>query len=177
MLYELTQKVCIFCVTNAPNANTIARFLALTQRRMKHPTSQQKHDILIHCESRRTNETEVNVAASHGVITTRKTIWKWRLQWNRTPQSLERKDGSGRVPLLTPTEISRHIRAPLLAANRSHRAINYTTLLPEVQRKTGKKIALRTLQDYGKQRLQAQFKHTRKRTADEGQYIYRDESE
>jgi hypothetical protein len=134
---------------------------------MKRPTAQQKHDILIHCESRRAHETEVDVAAAHGVTTTRETIWIWRLRWNRTPPSLERKKGSGKAPLLTPAEVSRHIRAPILAANRAHRVVTYPTLLPEVQRKTGKNLALRTLQDYGKQRLQARVKHTRKRTADE----------
>jgi hypothetical protein len=137
---------------------------------MKQPTSQQKHDILIHCESRRTNESEADVAAAHGVSTTRETISRWRSRWNHTPASLERKEGSGKVPLLTPAEVSRHIRAPLLAANRSHRAISYSKLLPEVQRKTGKNLALRTLQDYGKQQLQVRSKHTRKRTADERQY-------
>lgn len=136
---------------------------------MKHLTAQQKHDILIHCRSHDTNQTDVDIAAAHGVITTPKTIFNWRRRWNGTPQSLERNEGSGRAPILTPSEISRHIRAPILAANRSHRSINYTTLLPEIQRKTGKKLALRTLQNYGKEKLQIQFKHTRKRTVDERQ--------
>jgi hypothetical protein len=40
-------------------------------------------------------------------------------------------------------------------------------LLPEVQRKTGKRFALRTLQHYGKEELRIKSRPTKKRTADE----------
>ncbi len=134
---------------------------------MKQLTAQQKHDILIHCESRRADQTECDVAALHGATVDRKTIWRWRARWDRTPHSLERHAGTGATPILTPAEVSRHVRAPILAANRAHRAVSYTKLLPEVRRKTGKAIALRTLQQIGKQQLNAAARHTRKRTADE----------
>lgn len=137
---------------------------------MKQLTAQQKHDILVHCDARRPGETEVEIARLHGVSVGRTTIWKWRQRWNRTVQSLERHEGSGGTPILTPSEVSRHVRAPILAANRAHRAISYTTLLPEVKRKTGKKIALRTLQRTGKEQLGAKFKHRIKRTRHERQY-------
>jgi transposase len=137
---------------------------------MPHLTAQHKHDILIHCESRRADQTEADVAALHGAAVTRETIWRWRRRWNRTPQSLGHASVSGRPRILTPSEVSRHVRAPILAANRAHRAMSYTTLLPEVQRKTGKKIALRTLQRTGKEQLGATFKHRIKRTREERQY-------
>lgn len=66
-------------------------------------------------------------------------------------------------------EVSRHVRAPILAANRAHRAVSYTQLLPEVRRKTGKPITLRTLQRTGKQQLKAKAKTTLKRTREERQ--------
>jgi hypothetical protein len=71
--------------------------------------------------------------------------------------------------VLTRAEVSRHIRAPILAANRAHRAVSYTRLLPEVQRKTRKQISIQTLRRYGKQELGVKQKHTKKRTADESE--------
>jgi hypothetical protein len=94
----------------------------------------------------------------------------WHDRWDGTPISLKRKAGTGKAPLLSRAEVSRHVRAPILAANRAHRAISYPDLLPEVQRKTGKQIALRTLRDYGKEALGVKSKHTKKRTADESEH-------
>ncbi len=142
---------------------------------MKQLTAQQKHDILIHCESRRADQTECDVAALHGGTVDRATIWRWRSRWDRTPHSLEHAPTPGRPRTLTSAEISRHVRAPILAANRAHRAVSYTKLLPEVRRKTGKAIALRTLQQTGKEQLNVAAKHTRKRTADERQCIHTSE--
>lgn len=136
------------------------------------PTAQQKHDILIHCESRLPNLSEVEVARLHGVIVNRATIWNWKQKWNRTPQSLEHKKGAGRPHILTPAEISRHIRAPILAANRAHRAIHYSDLLASVQSKTRKKITLRTIQRTGQKELGIRERITRKRTSQESKCIH-----
>jgi hypothetical protein len=136
---------------------------------MKQLTAQQKHDILIHCEHRQQGESEVDIAALHGATVTRETIWKWRQRWNHTPHSLEHKGGAGRPRILTREEVSRHVRAPILAANRSHTAVSSTKILPLVRQKTRKKIALRTLQQVGKEQLQAKSRTTRKRTKEEGQ--------
>lgn len=135
-----------------------------TTTNMPQPTAQQKHDILVHCQSRRASDSEVDVAAQHGVTVTRQTLYNWRRQWNGTRESLEHKKGAGRPPLLTPSEVSRHIRAPILAANRAQRAIHYPDVLQQIQTKTGKKIALRTLQHYGKEKCQAKERTTHKRT-------------
>ena len=59
------------------------------------------------------------------------------------------------------------VRAPILAANRAHRAIHYTVLLPRVQAATGKQISIRTLRDYSKQELGGKQKRSKKRTAEE----------
>jgi transposase-like protein len=133
---------------------------------MPQPTPQQKHSILVHCRSRRAGKSEVDVAAQHGVTVTRETISRWRRRWNGTSQSLQHKSGAGRPRTLTPSEVSRHVRAPILAANRAHKAVSYTMLLPSVQQKTRKKIALRTLRDFGEQQLGVNSMASRKRTSD-----------
>lgn len=68
---------------------------------------------------------------------------------------------------LTAAQVSRHVRAPILAANRAHRAISYTELLPKVREKTGTQISLRSLQRYGKEELGAKQRRSKKRTAAE----------
>jgi transposase len=140
-------------------------------------SAQQKHDILIHCESRPQGVSEVAIAALHGATVSRATIWNWRQRWNHTPQSLEHAAVAGRPSTLTPLEISRHVRTPILAANRTHHAVSYTKLLPQVKRKTGKELSLRTLQRTGKEKLGVEAKHTKKRTADESKCIHIHESE
>jgi hypothetical protein len=142
---------------------------------MPHLTAQRKHDILIHCDSRRPDQTEQDVAALHGVTIGRTTLWEWRQRWDGTPQSLERHAGSGATPILTPAEVSRHVRAPILAANCAHRAVSYTKLLLEVRRKTGKAVSIQTLRRVGHEQLGIAAKHTRKRTADERQCIHTSE--
>lgn len=82
----------------------------------------------------------------------------WLQRWDGSAASLERKQGSGRARVLSAAQVSRHVRAPLLAANRAHRAIHYTDLLPSVRQKTGKQLSLRSLQRYGKEELGAKQK-------------------
>ena len=65
--------------------------------------------------------------------------------------------------------MSRHIRAPILAANRAHRAIHYTELLPQVQQATGKQLSIQTLRRYGKEELGVKQKRGVKRTANESE--------
>jgi hypothetical protein len=162
------RKESIFLRHRRPDFPCRHALAARSRRTMPQLSAQRKHDILLRCESRRADQSDVDVAGLCGVTASRQTIWRWRSRWNHTPQSLEHAPVLGRPRTLTPSEVSRHVRAPILAANRAHRAISYTKLLPEVRRKTGKPIALRTLQEIGKQQLDAQAKATRKRTRQEG---------
>ena len=130
-------------------------------------TAIAKHHILIHCQSRGRGETDVSIARRHGVVVSSQTIRNWRSRWDGTPQSLERADTAGRPHILTQSQIQRYISAPILAANREHRAINYSTLLRQIREKTGKSISLRTLQRIGKKELGIRWKHTQIRTKQE----------
>jgi hypothetical protein len=136
---------------------------------MSHLSAEAKHHILLEYTPRDTSRSFSALARRHAVKGRERTIRRWHQRWNGTVHSLERKEGSGKARTLTAAEVSRHIRAPILAANRTHRAIHYTDLLPEVQRKTGKEISLRSLQQYGKEELAIKQKHTKKRTAGESE--------
>lgn len=133
-------------------------------------TPELKHHIL---QQHSTNPDECSFAAlaqRYGVKGGRKVVRDWWLAWDGTSASLQRKEGSGKQPLLSTAQIRRHIATPIRAANRAHRAISYTSLLPQVQAATGKQLSLRTLQDYGKKELGGKQASTRKRTAHESEY-------
>ena len=100
----------------------------------------------------------------------KRTVQRWHERWDGSPASLEEQSRTGRPRVLSRAQVSRHVRAPILAANRAHRAIRYSELLPRVQAATGQQLSLRSLQRYGKQELGAKQKHTKKRTAAESEY-------
>jgi len=135
-----------------------------------HLSADTKHHILLEYVPRDTTRSFNALATRHHIAGGSSTIVRWHQRWDGTVQSLQRKKGSGKARTLTRAEVNRHIRAPILAANRAARAIHYTDLLPKVQQKTRKQIALRTLQQYGKEELGVKQKHTRKRKADECEY-------
>jgi hypothetical protein len=138
-----------------------------TQSTMAQLSSQTKHHILLEYRPHSPTHSFSALAATHGVAGGKRTIMRWHKQWNGTAQSLEHRKGAGRPRVLSRVQVTRHVRTPILAANRSHRPIHYTSLLPKAQQKTHKQISIRTLRRYGQQQLHVKQKHTTKRTADE----------
>jgi len=135
-----------------------------------HPyTPQQKHTILSHyCAGSRDANFRA-LARRFAVEGGGRTIERWHQRWDGTPQSLEHKQGAGRPRVLSKKEVQQYVRAPILRANRAHKAVHYPPLLTAVRTKTGKQIKLRTLQDYGKRELGVEQRRGRKRTADESE--------
>ena len=131
---------------------------------MPHLTAEAKHHILLEYTPRDTTHSFNALARRHGVKGGKRTLIRWHQRWDGTAASLEQHQRSGRPRTLTPAEVSRHIRAPVLAANRAHRAIHYPDIWRQVETKTGKKITLRTVQRTGKDTLAIKERTTRKRT-------------
>ena len=78
-------------------------------------------------------------ASPHSLLATQCKEERVVRRWHRngSAASLERRAASGKAPVLSRAQVSCHVRAPILAANRAHRAIHYTELLPAVRQKTG----------------------------------------
>jgi hypothetical protein len=91
----------------------------------------------------------------------------WYQRWNGTVQSLQPHHSTGRPRALTPSHVSRDIRAPLLAANRSHRAVHYTTLLDSARARSGTRVSIQTVRRMGQQALHAKQRRTVRRTSRE----------
>jgi hypothetical protein len=132
-------------------------------------TPQQKHRILTHYRAGERGAGFKALARRFAVAGGATLVSQWHARWDGTPASLQEQQRSGRPRLLSAAEVSRHVRAPILAANRAHRAISYPQLLPQVQLKTGKQLSLRSLQRYGKEMAGATAKATKKRTAVESE--------
>ena len=96
-------------------------------------------------------------------------IRHWHDRWDGSAASLKRNAGTGKERALSSRQVQQHIRKPILTANRKHRPISYTQLLPSVQAATGSQLSLRTLQRYGKEELRVKSKATKKRTAVESE--------
>lgn len=134
---------------------------------MPHLSAEAKHHILLEYTPHSPTHGFPALAARHAVAGGARTVQRWLERWDGTPASLEEQPRTGRPRVLNKAEVSRQVRAPILAANRAHRAIHYTDLLPEVRQKTGKELSLRSLQRYGKEELGAKQRRGKKRTADE----------
>lgn len=134
-------------------------------------TPQLKHHILSQYQSHSHQDSYETLAVRYNVAGGGSTIRKWHDKWNGTPESLERKKGSGRHRLLTRTQVYRYISQPIIKKNRHHRPVHYTQLLPSVRANINyADISLRTIQREGKQ-LQIKKKRGMKRTSAESQYV------
>jgi hypothetical protein len=122
-----------------------------------------KHHILLEYSPYDRNHSFAALARRHNINGGGAVVRCWHSQWNGTVFSLRRKLGSGRPRILSRAQVQQHVAKPILAANRAHRAISYTQLLPQVRDRTGTNIALRTLQRYGKKEVRARWQHTIKR--------------
>ena len=134
---------------------------------MPHISAEVKHHILLEYAPHDTSRSLAALAARHAVKGGERTLRNWLRRWNGSAASLERKAGSGKARALSRAEVSHHIRAPILAANRAHRAIHYSDLLPRVRAATGAEVSLRTVQRYGEAELGAKQHKGIKRTAEE----------
>lgn len=133
-------------------------------------SAEAKHHILLEYSPYDRNHSFAALARRHNIAGGGAVVRCWHSQWNGTVSSLTRKLGSGRPRILSRAQVQQHVANPILAANREHRAISYTQLLPQVRDRTGKHLALRTLQQYGKEEVRARWKHTIKRVIAEREY-------
>lgn len=137
---------------------------------MPHLSAEAKHHILLDYAPRSSTDGLTALARRHDIRGGKRTLRNWLQQWDGSAESLKRKPGSGKARVLNRAQVSRHVRAPILAANRAHRAISYAELLPLVRQRTDTEVSLRSLQRYGREELGAMQRRSKKRTAAESEY-------
>ena len=139
---------------------------------MPHLSPKQKHNILKLYTPNDRNHSFESLARHYFIKGGNRVLQNWYRQWNGTPQSLERKRGSGRPKLLTSKQVKDYIQIPIRNKNRSSVPVHYPDLLPSITEKTGKKFSLRTLRRIGHDQLGAKQKRTNKRTAAESKHTH-----
>jgi hypothetical protein len=136
---------------------------------MPHLSADAKHAILFEYSPRSPTHSFSALARRHSIPGGADVIRHWHDRWDGSAASLKRNAGTGKERALSSRQVEQHVRKPILAANRKHRPISYTQLLPSVQAATGSQLSLRTLQRYGKEELRIKNKATKKRTAVESE--------
>jgi hypothetical protein len=134
---------------------------------MPHLSADAKHHILLEYAAHDATRSFAALAARHAVKGGERLLRLWHSRWDGTSASLARTPGTGRARVLSRAQVARHIATPIRAANRAHRAIHYTDLLPRVRAATGTQVSLRTLRRYGEAELAAKQQRGIKRTAAE----------
>jgi hypothetical protein len=139
---------------------------------MKQLTPEVKHSILTHYTSPTNTQSLSTILSLHDVIVSRRSVEKWRSQWDGSIESLQHKKGAGRPSILTQREVYQYITRPIREKNRSYKQVRYTSIAENVRVKTGKMVTDRTIQLIGKKKLGAIKTKGRKRTAEECKYKY-----
>jgi transposase len=150
--------------------STSITFFFLYQSKMCIFSPQLKHHILSQYQPHSHQNSYESLAARYNITGGGSTIRKWHDKWDGTPESLERKKGSGRPHLLTRTQVYRYISQPIIKKNRQHRPVHYPTLVESVRMKTGlTNISRWTVQREGK-KLGVKKERGIKRTSEESKY-------
>lgn len=140
---------------------------------MTHLSAEAKHHILLEYATHDATRSFAALAHRHAVKGGAEVVRRWHERWDGTPASLDRKPGTGKARALSKAQVQQYIRTPILRSNRSHLAVKYTKLLPQVRARTGVELSLRTLQRYGKEELGARSTRGKKRTAEERELVHR----
>lgn len=139
---------------------------------MKHLTAEAKHEILCEYSPDDPTRSFTSLAREHAVQGGRDVIRRWHSQWDGTATSLDRKAGTGKARILSSEQVQQHVRAPLLRANRAHRAIHYSALAAQIRESTGVNVSNRTVRRYGKEECGGRSTCGKKRTAQECEYTH-----
>lgn len=103
----------------------------------------------------------------YGLASDGRTIKRWMKQWDGTAASLNDGHRSGRPRLLTDIEVHNNIHQPVVAANRRHECIDYSSLHRRLTHTIHKRVSLRTVQRYGRQRSGVRGKRARRLSSHE----------
>lgn len=108
------------------------------------------------------------LAKRHGIESGPKIISKWYRKWDGTKESLEKESGGDRRSILSEKEKKTHILG-FIAKRAKKDAADYREVQENIESKTGKKMAMKSVQRIGKE-LGASSKKTKRKTPIEGKF-------
>jgi len=132
----------------------------------KYPPS-LKHSILLEYRAGDRTRSFRALARLYKIKGGESVVRNWYYRWKSTPESLERKPGSGGHAVLTPALVDKYIRKPVEKARDQHKAIEYRVLKEPLEKAVGHPMSLRTIQYYGKETVGILYQTTIPRTPQE----------
>lgn len=132
---------------------------------MPHFSPEAKDAILREYREHDSDHSFAALARRHPPATARE-IAQWDKRWDRTPESLERRAGSGRHSLIEPAVRDYVISTALNEAHQQHRAIHYPEVADALEDATGVRAAPSTVRTWGEQ-LEARQMTTIPRSTDQ----------
>lgn len=103
---------------------------------MKQLSADVKHAILLEYVPRSSTHNFAALASRHAIAGGWRVVHRWFERWDGSAESLKRRSGGGRPRRLTRAQVRQYVRVPIIRANRAHRAVHYSTMLPEVRQRT-----------------------------------------
>ena len=135
-------------------------------------TPQLNHHILTQYSPHNHAHSFSTLANAYNVSGGESAIRKWHYKWNGTPQSLERKKGSGRPRIMGKKQVHQYIRMPIQNKRRHHLPVHCPELHANLVQKTGLQISSRSIRRYARRDGKAKLIHTHKKTKHECEYIH-----
>jgi transposase len=135
-------------------------------------SSNFQHHILSQYQSNQRDKGFHSLARLYNIKGGRHTVKNWYKRWNGTINSLQHKRGAGRPTLLNSTQLKQHILTPIKEKNKNHQGVNYRFIHQNLKLKINKNISLRTIQRYGKEKLNIKNKRTQKHVKQECKSTY-----
>jgi hypothetical protein len=115
-----------------------------------HYTSQYLHSILLEYKRGVRDCGFKALAKRFKVKGGHRLLMYWYKKWDGTESSLTKQSGGDRRSILTPKEKKKYIQ-DFIDKRSNTEAVQYAEVKENIEKKTGKLPALRTVQDYGEQ--------------------------
>ena len=148
-------------------ASAASNFAAsLFQPRKLHSSADFKHKVLLHYRAGQRGSGFRALATRFAIDGGKSTVADWHSRWDGSVQSLRRRAGSGRKPILNEAQKQRFIVEPVRRSNRLHKPVHYAPLRGALLAATRRQPSLRTVQRYG-HNAALKLQRTKKRTAEE----------
>lgn len=109
------------------------------------------------------------LAKRHSIESGYQTISKWYKKWDGTKESLEKESGGDRRSILSEKEKKTHILG-FIAKRAKKDPADYREVQENVESRTGKKMAIKSVRRIGKE-LGVSSKKTKRKTPAEGKFF------
>lgn len=130
--------------------------------------AKRKHRILLQYDPDIPGHSFADLAVKYHVKSGGRTVKNWYDQWDGTPQSLERKPGSGRKSMLTNAQKKKYIRDFVAARHRAGEHVSWADVQKNVYVHTKQRLSVHAVGEIGRTEFGISAKKTHEVLTREG---------